>query len=164
MLSSLLKVLADQHSPRLVLSLRPQDPLPEWITHLVILGPKLRVQEYGWRSEILKETTTEPMDQLDDTNLASSRKSDPTPALEASEQKSSGHAIHQSQITHQPDQVVSHMAQRELLIQMNGVRLSYGETNVLGGWKQDVDGEEREGLWWQVARGDRWGIFGANGK
>ena len=34
---------------------------------------------------------------------------------------------------------------------------------MLGGWKQFVDGQEREGLSWQVRRGERWGVFGPNG-
>jgi len=41
MLSPLLKSLAHNNAPRLILGLRPQDPLPEWITHTVLLGSSL---------------------------------------------------------------------------------------------------------------------------
>jgi energy-coupling factor transporter ATP-binding protein EcfA2 len=36
-LNSILKRLREKNTPRLVLSLRPQGPIPEWITHLVYL-------------------------------------------------------------------------------------------------------------------------------
>ena len=36
-LSPILKRLMEKNTPRLVLSLRPQDPIPEWIRHLVYL-------------------------------------------------------------------------------------------------------------------------------
>jgi ABC-type molybdenum transport system ATPase subunit/photorepair protein PhrA len=39
-LSPMLRELAYRSSPRLILSLRPQDPIPDWITHLAIIGHK----------------------------------------------------------------------------------------------------------------------------
>ena len=36
-LSPMLKGLAEASAPRLVLTLRPQDPIPDWITHLMFL-------------------------------------------------------------------------------------------------------------------------------
>ena len=52
-LSQILHGLAESSSPRLVLTLRPQDPLPEWITHLVFLGRNLKVQFKGRRDVVL---------------------------------------------------------------------------------------------------------------
>jgi hypothetical protein len=50
------------------------------------------------------------------------------------------------------------------VVEMQGVRIKYGSNSVLGDWQQDVDGTKKDGLWWDVRRGQRWGIFGANGK
>ena len=46
-LSPLLCSLAQSNSPRLILALRPQDPLPDWITHVVRLGPNLQIIYQG---------------------------------------------------------------------------------------------------------------------
>jgi ABC-type molybdenum transport system ATPase subunit/photorepair protein PhrA len=49
----MLRELAYKSSPRLVLALRPQDPVPEWITHLVILGRNYTVALMGLKEEVL---------------------------------------------------------------------------------------------------------------
>ena len=54
-LNPLLHNLARTNSPRLVLALRPQDPLPDWITHLVYLGPNLKVAQQGSREEVYRK-------------------------------------------------------------------------------------------------------------
>lgn len=54
--------------------------------------------------------------------------------------------------------------QAEALVEMRDVCVKYGDKPALGGWSQEVDGHIREGLWWTVRRGERWGIFGPNGK
>lgn len=46
-LSPLLYSLAQANSPRLVLALRPQDPLPDWITHVIRLGSSFQVIYQG---------------------------------------------------------------------------------------------------------------------
>jgi ABC-type molybdenum transport system ATPase subunit/photorepair protein PhrA len=51
----------------------------------------------------------------------------------------------------------------ESIVEMEGVRIKYGTNSVLGDWKQDVDGSQKDGLWWTIRRGERWGIFGPNG-
>jgi ABC-type molybdenum transport system ATPase subunit/photorepair protein PhrA len=51
----------------------------------------------------------------------------------------------------------------EALIEMEGVKVSYGPKTVLGNWKQEVNGDNKDGLWWNIRRGERWGIFGPNG-
>lgn len=50
------------------------------------------------------------------------------------------------------------------LVEMKGVKVQYGEKAVLGDWKEDHDGKERDGLWWTISQGQRWGVFGPNGK
>ena len=52
-LSSLLQRLAIAASPRLCLSLRPQDPMPEWISHVLALGPGMRVAHQGEKAAVL---------------------------------------------------------------------------------------------------------------
>jgi len=51
----------------------------------------------------------------------------------------------------------------EPLVEMEGARVTYGTKSVLGNWTQEVDGSPKDGLWWKVRRGERWGIFGPNG-
>lgn len=50
-LSALLRQLARSNAPRLVLSLRPQDPLPDWITHIVQLESECKVADLGLRKD-----------------------------------------------------------------------------------------------------------------
>lgn len=52
-LSPILRDLAYKAAPRLILALRPQDPVPDWITHLVILGTNNRVALMGGKAEVL---------------------------------------------------------------------------------------------------------------
>ena len=52
-LNPLLHNLARMSSPRLLLALRPQDPLPDWITHLIYLGPNLKIAQQGKRKKVL---------------------------------------------------------------------------------------------------------------
>ena len=46
-LSPLLYSLAQASSPRLIMALRPQDPLPDWITHVIRLGPNFQIIYQG---------------------------------------------------------------------------------------------------------------------
>ncbi|OCT44787.1 ABC transporter domain containing protein [Cladophialophora carrionii] len=52
-LSPMLKKLAYRSSPLLMLGLRPQDPIPEWITHLVVLGHNHTVALMGQKDRVL---------------------------------------------------------------------------------------------------------------
>lgn len=52
---------------------------------------------------------------------------------------------------------------KEPLVEMENVNVRYGARQILGGWKQDFNGKERDGLWWTIRRGERWGVFGPNG-
>ncbi|KAL5627881.1 hypothetical protein BROUX41_002629 [Berkeleyomyces rouxiae] len=57
-LSPLLRELAARAAPRLVLSARPQDALPDWITHLVLLRDDCRVAAVGPRAAVLGTQST----------------------------------------------------------------------------------------------------------
>jgi ABC-type molybdenum transport system ATPase subunit/photorepair protein PhrA len=53
-LSPMLKRLAYKSSPLLMLGLRPQDPIPDWITHLVVLGDHHTVALQGEKNSVLQ--------------------------------------------------------------------------------------------------------------
>ena len=52
-LSPMLRDLAYSASPLLLLALRPQDPIPDWITHLAILGENHTVAMMGQKEQVL---------------------------------------------------------------------------------------------------------------
>ncbi|KAI5302347.1 hypothetical protein KEM56_000768, partial [Ascosphaera pollenicola] len=53
-LSPLLHNLAAKSEPRLIISLRPQDRIPEWINHVVFLGPNNTVALQGPKQDVLE--------------------------------------------------------------------------------------------------------------
>lgn len=55
-LSPMLRELAYKSSPRLIMSLRPQDPIPDWITHLAILGQNSTLALAGPKEAVLFAT------------------------------------------------------------------------------------------------------------
>lgn len=135
-LSPLLRHLAENQAPRILLSLRPQDPLPEWITHLVRLGPELRVSYQG-----LKEG-----DRAVRKKQAYGMK---TPLRFSRE----GLPLHGETLP----------SPGEPIIEMHHVVVKYGDKAVLGNWQEGIDGQVCHGLQWTVRRGERWGVFGPNG-
>jgi ABC-type molybdenum transport system ATPase subunit/photorepair protein PhrA len=54
-LSPLLQRLAEASAPRLVLSLRPQDPIPDWITHVMYLKGSCEIAFHGKKEDVLLE-------------------------------------------------------------------------------------------------------------
>ena len=133
----LLEKLALSNSPRILLALRPQDPLPDWITHVLHLGPELRVAAQGPKDEVLRQIHP----------------------------PKSGKYKRPSRLKHPSTEGEQDQTEkREALVEMEGVQVKYGEKIVLGGWNQLIDGKRKPGLHWTVRRGDRWGIFGPNGK
>ena len=190
-LSPLLHNLAKTQSPRLLLALRPQDVLPEWITHLIYIGRDLRVDFQGTKEEVLE--------QIRAVNRASSKgfsenfdQSTRGGGTDASSFMSEYDVINKDRIrtprlqglspnyTAKYSELPSYSREGiplhktamhniepprigEVIVEMENVIVKYGEKQVLGGWKQHVDGHIKEGLWWTVRRGERWGIFGPNG-
>lgn len=167
-LSPLLRSLAEQASPRLVLSARPQDPVPEWITHLVYLrtdcqvgsmGPKEQVLDglkkyvHGVRKGSLAEDEKLPLHSLADIGrVLSDSTTTSTHATESSQHAAASHSLKPIN----PD--------AEPLIEMDGCKVKYGDKCVLGNWTQQTDdGQQKDGLIWTVRRGERWGVFGPNG-
>ncbi|KAL8685365.1 MAG: hypothetical protein Q9224_005846, partial [Gallowayella concinna] len=145
-ISPLLFKLAEAQAPRILLSLRPQDSLPEWITHIVYLGPELRVAHQGPKSEVfdalgIEKTAYKPASSAGVTGIKGPSQSREGLPLQDESPKSVGQPI----------------------VEMRDVCVKYGDKVVLGNWQEDINGEQRQGLQWTVRRGERWGIFGPNG-
>jgi len=212
-LSPLLKSLATNR-PRIVLTLRPQDPIPDWITHVVFLTGSCEVAVRGQKNEVLKYLRHEPKSRkrLDPKVLFVSRPPLQIPAQtlleigrtltsDGIQEYQANLAMKSSQnpkdIDWKPMSSTSDSNIREpikmpsgsshnppkgplsrdgynlegsdsveigeALVEMEGARVTYGTKSVLGNWTQDFEGSSREGLWWTVRRGERWGVFGPNG-
>lgn len=189
-ISALLHRLAQKCSPRLILALRPQDKVPDWITQRMILGNNHSILTQGstdyihhmlkvWGSLLGKmpnkasTATTAPI-EVDGTGEES------RPALK----KVTGNGLILSRgrtklKTGELDkELLEDLMQRkpentadyedasldgQPIIEMDGVRVQYGDKVVLGDWTQQVNLEEKEGLHWEVRRGQHWAILGANG-
>ncbi|KAH8912751.1 P-loop containing nucleoside triphosphate hydrolase protein [Coniochaeta sp. PMI_546] len=166
-LSPLLEDMAGRRQPRLVLSGRPQDPLPEWITHLVYLrtdcqvgamGDKegvieeLRGYVKGVRKGALREDEGLPVHALVEMGrVLTARGVEGEGIGEVEMVASAGVPVEETRTLGEP------------LVEMEGCRVRYGDKIALGNWSEERDGTEREGLHWTVRRGERWGVFGPNG-
>lgn len=135
-LSGVLKRLAERSRPRLVISLRPEDGVPDWISHVVVVDEHLKVLNQGPKDEVLEASK----------NFLTHGTS-----AEASKQLSRDGF----------PKVSPPLPKGEALVELNGVRVSYGAKTVLGDWQQPD--KPQPGLWWSLHRGQRCGIFGPNG-
>ncbi|CAK47787.1 P-loop containing nucleoside triphosphate hydrolase protein [Aspergillus niger ATCC 13496] len=170
-ISALLRRLAAKSDPRLVLALRPQDPLPDWVTHIMVLGNSHRVLLQAPRAEAEKvfnvwkklgsyEKPTAKEDQWVHHTYE-----------QAKEYIDAGHLDRQLiwDMRLAPPQGKGRAAPSfpikggEPLIEMDGVRVQYGDKCVLGDWTQHVHNKPQAGLHWTVRRGQRWAVLGANG-
>ena len=158
-LSTLLYNLSVKGSPQLIMSLRPQDPLPDWITHLVILGPAHTVSFQGEKSQVFK-------DLKESVNYETKNKMNTITNKGADERTTLLHDLNVIS-----NNGAKHVSRRiiedgEPIIEMDGVKVTYGNKTVLGGWHQPSNAEptkQKDGLFWTVRRGQRWGVFGLNG-
>lgn len=179
-ISEVLHRLAEANAPRIVLSLRPQDVIPEWITHVLYAGEDAKVQAKGPKDEVLQylkqqyekieQSLTERsgkdheldsrLVELREVGKHLSEKGDFEGSTIDGKDSSTMPALSRDgfeKVDKSPAKV------GEPVVQMEGVRIKYGPSSVLGDWQQDVDGEQKDGLWMNIHRGQRWGIFGANG-
>ena len=162
-LSPLLQSLAEKASPRLILSARPQDPLPSWVTHLLYLRTDSQIESMGPKDVVLdglkkyvqgvklgglKEDETLPVDTLEDIGRV----------LPAAPSAKTVDVNETSAYTLTPAN-----PNADPLIEMEGCKVRYGDKVALGNWKLDISESSREGLSWTVRRGERWGVFGPNG-
>lgn len=164
-LNPLLYNLAKVGSPRLMLALRPQDPLPDWITHLMHLDSSCQIDHQGMRKTVLEEITSTIRNGVQyrwipGVNIVPQRglpqNFNGWRKIKKRERSLSrdGLPMHDPPIQDRPG---------EPLVEMWDISVKYGEKQALGGWKRKVDGEDSEGLRWTVRRGERWGVFGPNG-
>ncbi|MCJ1391581.1 hypothetical protein MMC18_004445 [Xylographa bjoerkii] len=163
-IASLLHDLAAKNNPRIILGLRPQDPLPRWITHLVCLDSDHSIAQLGPKDDVLNALPAWRRPASLATSLRAVNSKQPKSASQsdtllpgetASESNEELSALF-------PDEAGPENNQ-EALIEMSGVEVKYGEKQVLGAWEQMIGGQAKKGLWWTVERGSRWGIFGPNG-
>ncbi|KAI5286833.1 hypothetical protein KEM54_006470 [Ascosphaera aggregata] len=177
-LSPLLHNLAAKSEPRLVISLRPQDKIPDWINHVIFLGPNDTVVLQGDKGDVLKSldmwrTIVFESDQIKKTfrnelSIGGKEKFDNAQTLfEEGSYAPMMSILHEMGMTYQSTRPI--LKDREVtgrgepIIAMDGVNVRYGDKIVLGDWEQTIHGEKREGLHWKVHRGERWGVFGLNG-
>ncbi|KAK2786382.1 hypothetical protein FQN52_007839 [Onygenales sp. PD_12] len=189
-ISDLLYRLSTTGSPRIVLSLRPQDPVPDWISHLVILGPDHTVALQGdrnavaqtfrrWKNFVTQDVKSALKAENDRMYLSKAEERTYN-SMWGDEKRESNtqrrrRKIRLARIRIQilrdfgllaPQKVQMRTKVRSIgkpIIEMDGVRVQYGDKTVLGNWTQEIDGEQRPGLFWEVRRGQRWGVFGLNG-
>lgn len=175
-LSPLLRDMASAASPRLVLTARPQDPIPDWITHLLYLRADCQVGSHGPKEDVLRMLSVymqgvskrahKEDGKLAVHNLAHLGK---TLTAKGITGKTLAEALMED-AEPEPDESTSFRENEpqkslgEPLVEMDGCRVAYNGKVVLGNWtQQDADGQEKTGLVWTVRRGERWGIFGPNG-
>ncbi|RWA09009.1 hypothetical protein EKO27_g6084 [Xylaria grammica] len=171
-LSPLLRALASNASPRLVLSARPQDPIPDWITHLVYLRADCQVGVMGEKDIVLEGLRTYVRGVwngalLEDEKLAVHNVVQVGKTLTAmgiqGEALMGDEAANEDKTQLANEAVVTPRTIGEPLVEMEGCQVQYRGRVALGNWKEEINGEERHGLTWTVRRGQRWGVFGPNG-
>lgn len=185
-LSPMLHRLAKANTPRLVLSLRPQDPIPHWVTDLVYLKGNCEVAFLGPKDDVLsqlREHVRRSENGRDDFNLhltpSSLKEIGRKLTLDGIEQPQYGEKLFTGNSASIKERIpektgplsrdgyplndVQPLETGETLIEMEGARVEYGDKSVLGNWIENVNGVKKDGLWWNVKRGERWGIFGPNG-
>ena len=161
--------MASHSSPRLILGLRPQDALPDWITDLIILGSNGDILLQGGRKEV--QDTLKVWGKLG-RGLRRSQ----VPHYEKPVYDRARESMHQGRLDHQllwdlnlrapavKSRIEEAKRDGEPLIEMNGVKVQYGNKVVLGDWNQmSSTGKEMPGLHWTIRRGQRWVIIGPNG-
>lgn len=112
-IDQLLHRLAQAQNPQLILALRPQDRIPDWISHLVILEPGLRVKTQG---------------EIAAVRWALEMNSSPTTYSENAEG------------LHRPNLKSRNETQQESLVVIQDVNIKYGSRQILGGWKDTRSG------------------------
>ncbi|KAK8043159.1 hypothetical protein PG994_013642 [Apiospora phragmitis] len=156
-LSPLLRDMASTASPRLVLTARPQDPIPDWITHLLYLRADCQVGAMGRKEDVLDRLRTYVKDvssgaSREDSKMAVHNLIHVGKTLTA--KGISGKTLMEEAEPEAAESTSSFQEkepQRSLgepLVEMDGCRVAYNDKVVLGNWKQNVDGQEKSGLVW----------------
>jgi ABC-type molybdenum transport system ATPase subunit/photorepair protein PhrA len=150
MVMEVLGQVSETRSTKVVLSLSPEDVCPEWVENVLITDEDMAVF-----AKITREDLTKRIGQANPYGKKTSLRAviqSCRPSAETGE--ATEHGL-QANADRPP--------LGEPIIEMRGVRVSYGSNTVLGNWTQDIDGCATEGLSWDLRRGQRYGIFGPNG-
>jgi ABC-type molybdenum transport system ATPase subunit/photorepair protein PhrA len=145
-LSEVLRQLAVSQQPRLIMSLRPEDGVPAWVSHLVVMDDKLQVLAQGAKNTLVGDGTVAGAAEI-------LRAADPAHA-------------HVSKVKVSRDGFERHsppLPPGEALVSMQGVKVAYGDKVVLGDWVEQTDAGNQAGLHWSLHRGQRCAILGPNG-
>lgn len=170
-LSPLLHRMAANSAPRLVLSARPQDPLPEWVSHLVYLRSDCQVGAMGERDFVLEGLRNyvrgvRKGGLVEDESMPVKTLREMGRMLTQSGIRGAGIGEESETL---PSAAVPGSSEEkpktlgEALVEMDGCQVKYGDKIALGNWAGDKDGKTAKGLNWTVLRGERWGVFGPNG-
>jgi ABC-type molybdenum transport system ATPase subunit/photorepair protein PhrA len=177
-LSQVLRDLAYRSSPMLFLALRPQDPIPDWITHLAILGKSHSValmgekrtvlsRQHRWRDlyrqslrvELSKQTTaSRAMQKAQDMSRAYG------PPLEGigDDLTASGIRPYLDDVEELSDYGTP--SSGSPLVELNSVVVKYGEKVVLGHTATSKEpSTEAQGLDLSICQGTRLAVLGPNG-
>jgi len=176
LLSDLLGDMARANSPRLVLSLRTEDLIPPWITHLVYIDANMNLLAQGSTAAAV-DAVCNTKDEInvtlqrwpaDAAALAKMAQASKLPySIFLSPKRIARPASGEPRSRDGFPKADSPAASGGAIVEMRGVKVSYGPTDspsrqtVLGDWQQRA--EDTPGLHWSVHRGQRWGIFGPNG-
>ena len=160
-ISHFLYRLATSSNPRLILGLRPQDSVPDWITHILILGESNRILFQDDRDKVVRglhRWSTHPAH----VKFAPASLKDQNHMQLA---RVHSHILYDLNLIERRTATFKAPSPPEgdPLIEMGGVYVAYGDKPALGNWKQNVGGEQSQGLHWTVRRGQRWAVLGANG-
>ncbi|KAF2719083.1 P-loop containing nucleoside triphosphate hydrolase protein [Polychaeton citri CBS 116435] len=146
-MSNVLRRLAKKNKPRLIMSLRPEDGVPDWVTRLCVIDSEFRVLAQGGRDELFR-------------GIAHSTEPSASRILQHARTGHNASTVTQlSKDGFGRDSVPP--SSGEALVEMQGVQVSYGDKTVLGAWQQPS--APSPGLYWSLHRGQRAGVFGANG-
>lgn len=139
-LSPLLRRLARNCSPRILLSLRPQDAIPDWITHIAYLGKNLQVTHQGPRDETIELLLREAQEQVEklqgDLGVRDDLVEVPQYLAEFGRILTPD-GIQERPVTRPNDHwrlVPAAPPAGEPVIEMEGVQVKYGEKIALGDW------------------------------
>ncbi|KAF3923053.1 hypothetical protein ABW20_dc0105003 [Dactylellina cionopaga] len=127
-------------SSQVVVSQRPQDHLPDWVTHILYLQNS-RVLAMGEREKVISETAEKGIRIGDDGG------------------QREGGMLHKVYVTPNNSAQKGEAAERKVkavenedpLVEMGGIKISYRERDILKDFS------------WTIRRGERWGLFGPNG-
>ncbi|KAF2083474.1 P-loop containing nucleoside triphosphate hydrolase protein, partial [Saccharata proteae CBS 121410] len=161
-LSGLLGRLARTSSPRLMLSLNAQESVPAWITHFALATKNSKIAAMGPKTEVMEEGARQFHHYRNRRNMTNDLYNMNTAKLYL-KRKAGGATTQALSKDGSPVLDLTKPQYGEPVVEMAGVKVQYGEKVVLGGWNEWEEGEERSGLYWEVRRGQRWGVFGPNG-